>query len=80
MRTLHTVHKPVYMTVYNENYDRWEQMPQRYLGIISWDLALRLAFKQNTKVRLCHSPGYNNQGHYLTRPLSAQEFLKDFKP
>jgi len=43
----------------------WSECPQTYLGNIDWKTAVDIAKQQSAEVRLCHSAGYNNQGHYI---------------
>jgi hypothetical protein len=54
----------VYMTV-REHGAAWDETKQTYLGVITWDAALKIARAQSNEVRLCHSQGYSNQGHYI---------------
>lgn len=44
----------------------WDALPQIRLGNIPWSSAVAVAKAQGRQVRLCHSPGYDNQGHYIS--------------
>lgn len=54
-----------YMTVKIKS-QTWDETSQIYLGKITWSNAIRIAKQQDNEVRLCHSLGYNNQGHYIS--------------
>lgn len=59
-----TENKPTYMTVKVISIN-WSEIPQTYLGNIAWGEAVKIAKAQGNEVRLCHSSGYDNQGHYI---------------
>lgn len=61
--------KTIYITIPTNGDLPWDEQPQRRVGSISWDLAVKYAKYQSTinrkTVRLSESPGFNNQGHYF---------------
>lgn len=54
----------IYMTVKITG-SAWSEAPQTYLGYMEWADGVKIAKQQSNEVRLCTSPGYNNQGHYI---------------
>jgi len=56
--------EPVWMAT-RENDGRWEDQPQRYIGLIMWADAVQYAKEQPYETRLSTSKGFNNQGHYF---------------
>lgn len=53
-----------YMTVKIKGL-HWSECQQVFIGCITWPEAVNMAKAQSNQVRLCTSPGYNNQGHYI---------------
>lgn len=56
--------KPVWASI-AESGKVWSGTPQKYLGVVTWAVAVRYAKSTGRQVRLCTSAGYNNQGHYI---------------